>query len=53
MSEYSKWSATEMIVRNGGKIGGNGTINIKQPGIGVLGAIDYLVKVHSYRWVRE
>jgi hypothetical protein len=49
-----KWdekSARAMITRNGGKFRGRQII-IKQPGIKVLGVIDYLVHQHKYIWFK-
>jgi hypothetical protein len=41
-SKWDKFSAIDCIKRAGGHVVGNGII-ITQPGIKVLGAIDYLV----------
>lgn len=45
---YTQISAESKIIRNGGKINER-EITIAQPGIGVLGAIDYLIKQHNYK----
>ena len=52
--EYTVEKATAMIEKNGGKVTlSTRTIYHRDPGCGVLGAIDYLVGAHKYRWTRE
>ena len=49
-----KWTvlkAISMINRNGGHVGEK-MIRHQNPGLKVLGAIDYLVNHHGYTWVR-
>lgn len=54
MKRYNdKATAVKAIEANGGKVGSNGNITMNQPGIRMLGAIDYLVKAHGCRWIRE
>ena len=48
-----KATAVKAIETNGGKVGSNGNITFGQPGIRMLGAIDYLVSKHGCRWIRE
>ena len=52
--EYTVEKATAMIEKNGGKVTlSTRTIYHRDPGCGVLGAIDYLVGAHKYHWTRE
>ena len=46
--KWDKYSAKSMVVRNGGRFSGKSIL--ARPGIKVLGAIDFLVKKHGYRW---
>lgn len=48
----SRDKAVAAITRNGGKVGNNGVINFDNPGIKMLGAIDYLITKHNCRWVK-
>lgn len=46
-----KWTletASAMINRNGGRVGGK-SIQHDHAGIGVWGAIDYLINVHGFK----
>lgn len=52
MSKWTKESAVLMIERNGGMVGGEKSINFSNPGIAVLGAIDYLVRL-GYFWIKD
>ena len=52
MSKWTTETAKAMIERNGGKIGADKNIRYSNPGIAVLGAIDYLRKL-GYRWANE
>ena len=51
-SKYTLERAKRRVERNRGKIKGK-NIMISFPGIKILGAIDYLVRIHHFRWVRE
>ncbi len=48
-----KATAVKAIEANGGKVGSNGNITMNQPGIRMLGCIDFLVNRHGCRWIRE
>jgi hypothetical protein len=51
----SKWSvitASACISRNGGKVGA-ASVHAKNPGLKVLGAIDYLCNYCGFVWVRQ
>ena len=50
--EYTEESAKVRILNNKGQIRGT-LIYHKQPGLKILGAIDYLVHYHGYMWVKE
>jgi len=50
--KYNTTSAMDVISNNGGHVG-NGVITMKGPGIKVLGAIDYLVRVKKFRWDKK
>jgi hypothetical protein len=47
--KWTEKTARAMIERNGGKVGAV-TIQHNNPGIKVLGAIDYLCRKHGYEW---
>ena len=49
--KYTEEKARQMISKNGGSVGAK-TVNVRLPGIKVLGAIDYLVNYHGYRFSR-
>jgi len=59
MSKYTVASARKKIERNHGKVfiatkpGKFSSIRCSNPGIKVLGAIDFLVNHHGFIWVRE
>ena len=49
---WTEVSAASTITRNGGNIVGN-HISCAQPGLKLLGAIDYLVSQHKYTWSKS
>lgn len=49
---WTENTARDMVKRTGGSVGAK-QVKHTLPGIKVLGAIDYLVKVHKYARVRE
>jgi hypothetical protein len=49
----TKENAVKAIEANGGKVGSNGNIAMQQPGIRMLGAIDFLIKLHGCRWIKS
>ena len=55
-SKYTKETAEAIILSNRGRIekkgDGYSVITIQQPGIRLLGVIDYLIGKHKYAWVR-
>ena len=50
--KHTTTTAMDMITNNGGNVGA-GAITMKSPGIKVLGAIDYLVRVKKFRWDKK
>lgn len=52
--KYELDSARRMVEKTGGSLSiSNKHVTHPRPGIKILGAIDYLVKVHGYVRVRE
>ena len=55
-SKYTEETAKAIILSNRGRIekkgDGYSVITIKQPGIKLLGVIDYLIGKHKHAWVR-
>ena len=52
--EYTVEKATAMIEKNRGKAKlSTKIIYHRDPGCGVLGAIDYITRVHKYYWTRR
>lgn len=49
---YNETSARDMVTKTGGVFAGK-KIQHEKAGIGVWGAIDYLIKVHKFVFVRE
>ena len=47
MKKWTRETAERMILRNGGYHDKEGVIVSIKPGLGVLGAIDYLSKYHK------
>ena len=54
-SKYTEETAKAILLRNRGRIEKKSlgyVITIQQPGIRLLGVIDYLIHKHKYAWVR-
>lgn len=51
-AQYTEKEAKSKLTRNGAKIRGK-RITILEPGLKLLGAIDYLVNKHKYSWFTE
>ena len=54
-SKYTEETAKAILLRNRGRIEKKSlgyVITIQQPGIRLLGVIDYLIGKHKYAWVR-
>lgn len=50
-SKYTEETAKAILLSNRGRIESK-KITIQQPGIRLLGVIDYLIGKHKYVWVR-